>query len=163
MKTRDILANALPKLRRFSYSLTSNKAEADDLVQDVVVKVLELGLPEDRVDYLPWLFRVCKNLWLDKLRHVEVRRKYVEQSSHTPEATRTGSPETHFQVERVIRGFENLPEQHRIALSLVAIEGLGYSEVAEVLDIPIGTVMSRVSRARMMMKNTFGAFTEEAL
>ena len=75
---KSILVNELPRMRRFAYSLTGNRADAEDLVQNLVVKMLQKGLSKD-VSALPWLLRVCKNIWLDEIRARDVRQKAVQE------------------------------------------------------------------------------------
>ena len=139
----------LPGLKRFCVSLTGDSADADDLLQLTVERVLERGMPED-AHVAKWSYRVCRNLWLDELRSREVRHRYVAAALTTDsvQLTSTGDGFDRLELERVDVAMEGLPEEQRSALLLVAIEGCSYAEVAEILDIPLGTVMSRVARAR---------------
>ena len=136
-------------LKRFCVSLTGDAADADDLLQLTVERVLERGMPAD-AHVAKWSYRVCRNLWLDELRSREVRQRYVAAASATDrvQLTSTGDGFDRLELERVDAAMEGLPEEQRSALLLVAIEGCSYAEVAEILDIPLGTVMSRVARAR---------------
>ena len=148
---RYIMMQELPRLRRFAYSLTANKQDADDLVQSVIVKVLAKGLPT-MSDPVPWLLTVCKNLWLDNKRREEVARRYLN-AAPSNEAEHSGlSPDERLEATKMIEKLQMLNEGQRAALSLVAIEGLRYSEAARVLNVPVGTIMSRVSRARSILK-----------
>ena len=159
---REVLKKELNRLRKFAYSLTGSQADADDLVHDLAVKVLEKGLPEYE-DPVPWLITMCKNLWVDQLRYREVRSR--SQESDSPGEETNMSPEAELNLlhtERVIRGLKLLPDHQRLALSLVAIEGMTYAETAEVLQIPIGTVMSRVARAREILMEKFSEQTSGA-
>lgn len=146
---REVLQREIVRLRRFTYSLTANRADADDLVQDVVIKVLEKGLPE-RDDPVPWLLTMTKNLWIDRLRQQEVRTRPSNDDILPAPVAETGPFET-LHTNRVLEQLQKMPENLRLVLSLVAIEGLSYKEAAKVLDIPVGTVMSRVARAREHM------------
>lgn len=146
--TKEVLNREVKRLRRFAYSLTLNAADADDLVHDLVIKVLEQGLP-DYKDPVPWLITVCKNLWLDKLRKTQVRQRASE--SEIIEENQLMQPDNataHIQLSQVVSSLQYLPSEQRLALSLVCIEGMSYAEAAEQLEVPIGTVMSRVCRAR---------------
>ena len=136
-------------LKRFCVSLTGDAADADDLLQLTVERVLERGMPAD-AHVAKWSYRVCRNLWLDELRSREVRQRYVAAASAADrvQLTSTGDGFDRLELERVDAAMEGLPEEQRSALLLVAIEGCSYAEVAEILDIPLGTVMSRVARAR---------------
>lgn len=151
--TREVLQREVVRLRRFAYSLTANRADADDLVQDVVIKVLEKGLPE-RDDPVPWLLTMTKNLWIDRLRQQEVRMRPGNEDLLPAPTGETGPFET-LHTERVLEQLQQMPDNLRLVLSLVAIEGLSYQEAAQVLDIPVGTVMSRVARAREHMLALF--------
>lgn len=145
-QVRAVLQQEVGRLRRFACSLTANRADADDLVHDVVVKALEKGLPE-RDDPIPWLLTLTKNLWIDRLRQQAVRaRPGNEERMPTPVGDT--SPHDALHLERVLVNLQQMPENLRVVLSLVAIEGLSYGETAEMLGVPIGTVMSRVARAR---------------
>ena len=158
---REVLKREVNRLRKFAYSLTGNKPDADDLVHDLAVKVLEKGLP-DYDDPVPWLITLCKNLWIDQLRYREVRARPQDYDPHTEGKAMTPGAEIHLlHTERVLRGLKRLPEHHRLALSLVAIEGMSYAETAKILEIPIGTVMSRVARAREILLEQFSEHTEK--
>ena len=144
-----VLMNELTGLKRFSPSLTGDHHDADDLLQLTVERVLERGMPED-AHAGKWAYRVCRNLWLDELRAREVRSRFAKT-----EATGNGDLGVsdaggleRLEFERVDQALNTLPEEQKTVLLLVAVEGRSYAEVAELLDIPIGTVMSRVARAR---------------
>jgi len=149
---KQILIAELPKLRRFAFSLTGNRADAEDLVQNLVLKMLMKGLSKD-VSALPWLLRVCKNIWLDEIRSRDVRVKAVQEKKipETDKVTLEDTQENSYSLEQVIRVLEHMSEEQRIIIGLVIIEGFSYAEAAEVLEIPQGTVMSRLSRARKKM------------
>lgn len=139
----------LPRLRRFARSLTGNRHDADDLMQTTVERALERGVPED-ADVTRWMFRVCRNLWIDEVRARDVRQRaaqvpeLAEQPTVSGEATALGQ----LSLREVDAAMAALPEGQRAVVSLVAVEGLTYREAAEILDTPIGTVMSRLARAR---------------
>jgi len=143
------LLAVLPDLKRFALSLTRNADQAEDLVQETSLRVVRKGMPED-ADLRRWAFRVCKNVWIDQLRKQKVRMDSTETGAgdaegiHDGEATLEGRSE----LDSVMTIMARLPQDQQIALSLVAIEGMSYREVAEVMEVPIGTVMSRISRAR---------------
>ncbi len=144
----------VPSLRRFAYSLTGNAADADDLLQNTVEKLLTKELPDD-VDLLKWSFRVCRNLWIDEFRAAKVRQKATEAPEHQ-EAQVVDGEQVIYQsltVREVVEQVNTLPEDQRSALALVAIEGMSYKEAADALSIPIGTVMSRMARARQSMSD----------
>ena len=145
---REALMAELGGLRRFCYSLTGNAADADDLLQATVEKLLQKGMPED-AHTAKWSYRVCKNVWIDELRAREVRQRYPsvadeEEQGPTTETVAEGERE----LDAVSAALNHLPDEQRLALSLVAVEGKSYAEAAEILDVPIGTIMSRIARAR---------------
>jgi RNA polymerase sigma-70 factor (ECF subfamily) len=144
-----VLMNELTGLKRFSSSLTGDLHDADDLLQLTVERVLERGMPDD-AHAGKWAYRVCRNLWLDELRSREVRSRFAkaEVASNSDLGVSDAGGLERLEFERVDQAINTLPEDQRTVLLLVAVEGRSYAEVAELLDIPIGTVMSRVARAR---------------
>ena len=146
---REAMLEALPKVRRFARSLTGNRADADDLLHDTVERVLDRGVP-DQVDVGRWMFKVCKNLWIDELRAHSVRARAATSPELMEEATVSGELVAFGELElrEVDRAMAALPQEQRVVLALVAVEGLSYREAAEVLDVPLGTIMSRLARAR---------------
>lgn len=149
---QEVLQQEASRLRRFAYSLTTNIEDADDLVHDVALKVLEKGLP-DYDNPIPWLLTLTRNLWIDKMRQQNVRQKYSEREQLKESVTSDVIAVLH--SARILESLKNLPEKQRTVLSLVALEGLSYQETANLLNLPIGTVMSRVARARQHLQNAF--------
>ena len=145
---RQELIEELPRLKRFCLSLTSDLADADDLLQVTVERLLEKGMPED-AHVAKWSHRVCRNLWIDEIRSRDVRNRYA-QSEGAAEGAGTVSANTDesVQLDRVSVAMERLPPEQRAALVQVAVEGCSYAEAAAFLEVPIGTIMSRVARAR---------------
>lgn len=146
---REALMSELGGLRRFCFSLTGNGADADDLLQTTVERILEKGMPTD-ASTAKWAYRVCRNAWIDELRSREVRHRYPQQvepvEALEPSAEALVSQERELVDVSVALG--QLPTEQRLALSLVAVDGKSYAEAAEILDVPTGTVMSRIARAR---------------
>jgi RNA polymerase sigma factor (sigma-70 family) len=146
--------NIIPMLRRFAYSLTGSNADADDLVQATFEKILTKGLPDD-VEILKWAFKVCRNVWIDEYRSRKVR----QNATQAPELQEQSAVEQQDQYESqellmtVNIAMNTLPHDQRSILSLVALQGMAYKDVATILEIPIGTVMSRLSRARNSLLN----------
>ncbi len=146
----------LPALRRFCMSLTGSDADADDLLQSTVERVLTRGMPGD-AHPSKWVFRVCRNVWIDELRFREVRVRMahmvVEDPSHAAPLERVAGGE--LETRSVMTALTGLPEDQRMALSLVAIEGKSYAEAADIMQIPVGTIMSRIARARKALADQF--------
>ena len=146
---REALLAELGGLRKFCISLTGNAADGDDLLQVTVERVLSRGMPAD-AHVAKWAYRVCKNAWIDELRSRDVRHKYpqlvVDEGDNSPSAEHEASGQRELQA--VTAALDKLPPEQRLALSLVAIEGKTYAEAAEILEVPVGTIMSRIARAR---------------
>jgi RNA polymerase sigma-70 factor (ECF subfamily) len=153
---RDVLLAGLGGLRKFCFSLTGNAADADDLLQTTVERVLDKGMPED-AHAAKWAYRICKNAWIDELRSREVRGRYpqlvVGQLDESPSAEQAASGER--EMAAVSEALDKIPPDQRLALTLVAIEGKTYAETAEILEVPVGTIMSRIARARRNLMETY--------
>ena len=161
-RQREELLAALPRLRRFARSLTGNGQDGDDLMQTTVERALQRGWPKG-VEPLAWLFKVCKNLWIDELRARAVRVKAAQTRELDEEPAISGEEVVHAELglRAVERALETLPPEQRAVLVLVAVEGLSYREAADVLDTPIGTVMSRLARARGALAERLGEYARE--
>jgi RNA polymerase sigma-70 factor (ECF subfamily) len=160
---REIILAELGSLRKFCLSLTGHSADADDLLQTTVEKILEKGMPED-AHAAKWAYRICKNTWIDELRSRDVRQKYPRQAGElvieeAPSAEHVASGER--QIARVSAAMDGLPEDQRLALTLVAVDGKTYAEAAEVLEVPVGTIMSRIARARRNLVATYQPSDED--
>jgi RNA polymerase sigma-70 factor (ECF subfamily) len=157
---RQEITGILPNLRRFALSLTGSMADADDLLQSTVERLLERGLPAD-AEVLPWSLRVCRNLWIDELRHRKVQREASDQIAAGSDASVCGEQQvlgelTLAEVQQVLA---SMPDEQCAVLELVAVEGYAYKEAAAVLGIPIGTVMSRLARARSALAELYSLTT----
>ena len=156
-KRQQELLDVLPNIRRFAASLTGNIADADDLLQSTVERLLRKGLPDD-AEVLPWALKVCRNLWIDELRSQKVRRDATREPAAQGEQVLEGERQvlgemTLGEVQQVLR---SMSEDQRAVLELVAVEGHSYKEAAAMLDVPIGTVMSRLARARTILVERSG-------
>ena len=110
----------------------------------------------DGVELARWAFTVCRNLWIDEYRSRKIRRN-VDVEPEVYEAGQVdGESDVHSQMEleRVMAAIKHLPEDQQTVLTMVAIQGLPYQQVADELEIPIGTVMSRLSRARARLASS---------
>lgn len=146
------LTRMAPALRRFAYSLTGSAADADDLLQNTLERLLSKAIPDD-VELAKWAFRICRNLWIDEYRARKVRQKNVYSLDDTEEPATDGEQVIHDQItlSQVDAAMNQLPDEQRTIMALVAVQGLSYKEVAETLGIPQGTVMSRLARARVAL------------
>ncbi|MGF2685194.1 RNA polymerase sigma factor [Marinobacter sp. DUT-3] len=154
------ITELLPRLRRFAYSLTGSMADADDLLQNTVERLLTRGTPDD-ADLTKWAFRVCRNVWIDECRARKVRREASERPELSEGQVVNGEHQTTKSIEwnRVDAAMARLPEDQRQIISLVAIQGMPYKIVAEILGVPRGTVMSRLARARAALSETLSPVT----
>lgn len=152
------LTELLPALRRFAYSLTGQMADADDLLQSTVEKLLSKPAPAD-VPLAKWAFRVCRNQWIDDYRAQKVRQTAAQSPELTEGQVVDGAHavEQEMTLARVNRAMDALPSDQRSILSLVCLQGMPYKDVAEILSILIGTVMSRLARARAALANAINA------
>ena len=145
------LAALLPRLRRFAHALSRNPADADDLGQATIERALrsrDQWQPGTRLD--SWLYRIMRNLWIDTVR-ARGRREKIEAPAEL--ADRIGEDpreaiDAAIDLQRIMDSMEQLPGEQREVVALILIEGFGYRETAEILDLPIGTVSSRLVRGR---------------
>ncbi len=137
----------LPELRAYSRFVAAGDDGAEDLVQDAIERALRAPERPSKLEGLrPWMFRVIRNLHNDELRKRRVRREYSEGLARLSHDTpQTGDPARDFFIRQV---FGKLTQEHREVLFLVDIFGMRYAEAAQVIGVPDGTVMSRISRAR---------------
>ena len=140
----------LPRLRRFARSLTRSVSEADDLVQDACLRALSRSEQWDPSQPLDrWMFRITRNLWISEIRKRKVRlgQGHVPaDETHELQTTVTG--EEHLAAAQLQSRVSALPDELAEVLMTVSVEGYSYAEAAELFDIPVGTVMSRIHRAR---------------
>lgn len=146
------MAALLPRLRRFAHALAGNRDDGDDLVQAACAKALgalHQFKPGTRLD--AWMFTIIRTGFLDRAR-MRTRRPTVSDPDAVEALSDGGkgarSAEDRLMLARVRAAMAELPEDQRAVLGLIAIEGFAYREAAEMLDVPIGTVMSRLARAR---------------
>lgn len=143
------LQEALPALNRFALKLTRNADRADDLVQDCVERALNKQHLFDGQNLRSWMFTICRRVFLNQIRKDKSRGTQVD-IENTPESkfSEKALQEDQMHFQDVVENFSKLPMNDKVILSLVVIEGLKYDEAASVLEIPVGTVRSRLSRAR---------------
>lgn len=142
------LVEVIPRLRRFARSLTRSPADADDLAQAAIERALvhqASWKPGTRLD--SWVYRIAQNLWRDELRAHRRRAESLEGMDPAGEDGRETFTRM-IEVGEVAESYHRLPEEQRLVLSLVVLDGLSYQEAADVLEVPVGTVMSRLARAR---------------
>ena len=148
------LVKLLPRLERFAYALTGSLDRGDDLVQEACVKALarvDQWQPGTRLDN--WMFQILKNAWIDGLRSAKTRGEVVDIDSVHDLSGVDGRDvvEVREELDLVTRAMASLTEDQKVLIALICIDGLPYKEVAEIVDAPIGTVMSRLARARVAL------------
>ncbi len=141
----------LPRLRRFAYALTGSIDLGDDLVQAACERALsrlEQWQKGTRLD--SWMFRIMQTIWIDQMRAKKVRGHIADLDAANDIAGDDGerAMEARLTLKRVRSAVAELPEDQRLALTLVSIDGRSYKEAAELLDVPVGTITSRLARAR---------------
>jgi RNA polymerase sigma-70 factor (ECF subfamily) len=155
----DRLVAVLPRMRRFARGLTRSASEADDLVQAACERALTREHQfQEGTRFDSWMFRIVQTIWIDQLRAREVRKEdgnIAEERMGTYEPVRR--VEARLALAEIRQAVERLPPDQRNTLMLVTVEGLSYKEAAEVVGVPVGTIMSRLARARVALQHQLDA------
>jgi len=155
--TEDVRARMiefLPRLRRFAFALTRNMDQADDLVQDTCERALSrLDQWEPGTKLESWMYRIAQNLWLDRKRSEKVRGPALDIDEAVGVMGEDGRAvtESRLTLAAVSEGMDRLPPDQQVLVAMVCVDGLSYKDAASILNVPIGTVMSRLSRARQAL------------
>jgi RNA polymerase sigma-70 factor (ECF subfamily) len=152
----------LPRLRRFARNLARNPHDADDVVQIAVERALtrlDQWRSDARLD--SWMFKIVRNAWIDELRS-RGRRDKVFLAAEAGENVGTDSMAWETDLLAVQSAMTRLPQEQREAVGLVLVEGLPYREAADVLDVPIGTLTSRLARGREALQAMLGTEGEDS-
>lgn len=150
------LIELLPRLRRLARALAGQAADADDLVQVAVERALKHAdqwRPDARLD--AWVFGILRNAWRDELRS-RTRRAQVFAPEEAGEHVGEASVERQSDAMSVAAAMAALPEEQREVVALVLVEGLSYREASDMIGVPIGTVTSRLARARAALQERLG-------
>lgn len=143
------LVNEAPKLQKFALRLTRNKADADDLVQATMLRALEKNdMFEDGTDLFKWTARIMFNSFVSQYRRKTKFETQYDPSTYIDSMSVAPSQEEAMDLKIVNAAMNRLSAEHREILALVCIRGLRYEEAATKLSLPVGTVRSRLSRAR---------------
>lgn len=141
----------IPALRRYAWALTRHRDEADDLVQDCLERALSRGATRRRDGNLrAWLFSILHNVFVSGRRKASLRR--TSTLDEAPEPAVDGGQEGRVAMNDLLAALDTLPEEQRAVLLLVSVEDLSYEAAAAALGVPIGTIMSRLSRARERLR-----------
>jgi len=150
VRVRPDLIEHLPRLRRYARALTGDVNRADDLVQDTLERALnKLDLWQPGSDLRAWLFTLMHNLFVNQIRIKRPQETVMEAALDEPVS---GGQMEALTARDIHAALAQLPEEQREVLLLVGLEQFGYAEAAQVLGVPTGTVMSRLSRARERMR-----------
>ena len=160
----ELLESELDTLWRFSWRLTGQKDEAADLLQRTCLRALERADHyQARGKFRSWLLCIAHRIWINEIRTRNIRdQKYFNSPTTLANSTQPKDgiaidgdgfihPESNMVLHEVHEAVESLPEAQRLVILLISVEGYSYKETSQILDIPIGTVMSRLARARLII------------
>jgi RNA polymerase sigma-70 factor, ECF subfamily len=153
---RDIEAE-IPRLRRYARALTRDLIAADDLVQECLTRALsKLHLWQQGTDLRAWLFTILHNQYINHVRRTAREGTAVGLSEREPLLARAPPQGSRLELRDLERAIAKLPRTQRSVILLVGLEGMSYGEVATVLDVPVGTIRSRLSRGRETLRRLTG-------
>jgi RNA polymerase sigma factor (sigma-70 family) len=148
----------LPRLRRFAHALARSPSDADDLCQATIERALKARAqwqPGTRLD--SWMYRIMRNQWIDETRARGRRDQTFAPEEAGVHVGAAAAQEMALELTDLDRAMDRLPDEQREAIALVLVEGLAYKEAAAVLDVPMGTLTSRLSRGREALIAAMGA------
>lgn len=163
---RKRIVELLPRLRRFALSLTRDADQADDLVQETCARALSsIGQWQEGTRLDSWMYRIAQNCWFDRLRSKKSHGEFHDIDDMHDLAGSDGRKdmETRLTMREVSRGIANLLPEQQVLVALVYVDGLSYKDAAEITGAPIGTVMSRLARARSALYEAIHAERPGAL
>ncbi len=148
----------LRRLYGYAVSLAGNHHQAEDLVQDCAARALSAkNTPLDERAYRAWLFRILRNAFLDQARHKRTAASAADDENFAPGTEFWRGDERFITTLTAKLEMAKLPRRQREIIALIDIVGLSYAETAQLLDVPVGTVMSRISRARRVLLDAIGS------
>ena len=140
-------------MRRYARALTRDDQDADDVVQDAILRAIERKKSfKPEFSRRRWLLAIVHNVFISAKRREAAEARRNDRFAETLERNPDLEQEQRVRLSRIASAYAGLPEHHRAVLHLITVEGLSYQEAADVLEIPLGTVMSRLSRAREALK-----------
>ena len=147
-----LLEPLIPALRRYAYALVRDHDVADDLVQDTLERALSRwSLRRTDGDLRAWLFTIQRNLHVSALRQGQRRGAHVELDEATTPST-AAQQESGMEMQDVLTAIDQLPEEQKSLLLLIGVEDFSYDDAARIMGVPMGTVMSRLSRGRQRLR-----------
>jgi len=151
--------HCLPRLRRFAFALSHDGADADDLTQMTMERALVArGQWRPGTSLDSWLYRIMRNLWIDtaRSRSRKAKREAPPEAAENVGIDPRPGLEAAVDLRHVMDAMSRLPDEQREVVALILVEGFGYREVAEMLELPIGTVSSRLVRGRTALLEMVG-------
>lgn len=153
---RELLSDEIPSLRRYAIALCRDRDQADDLVQDCLLRALNSDDKLRGSNLRAWLFAILHNVFVDKMRR-RGREPNLSTIDHIDETSgSSGNQEHAVRLQELKRALVMLPDDQRETVLLVGLEGMTYEQVAEVTGVAIGTVRSRLSRGRERLRQLLG-------
>jgi RNA polymerase sigma-70 factor, ECF subfamily len=160
--THSGIESEIPRLRRYARALTRDVATADDLVQDCLTRALgKLHLWQEGSDLRAWLFTILHNQYVNYIRRAVREGAAVALNENEPLLRRAPQQGKRLELRDLERAIAKRPEEQRAVILLVGLEGMRYEEVAAVLDVPVGTIRSRLSRGREALRRLTGTIPDE--
>lgn len=154
---REDIPGDLAAMRRYARTLARDHQDADDVVQDALVRAIERDTTYRRGrSRRSWLLAIVHNVFVSGLRRKTAERRRNDRFAETRLVHSDAAQEHHARLAEIARAFDALSEQHRTVLHLSAVEGLSYQECADLLGVPVGTIMSRLARARAALRERDG-------
>ena len=153
-----LIEREIPRLRRYARALTRASDQADDLVQDTLVRAIaKADLWQPGTDIRAWLFTIMHNQYVNMVRRGMREAATVDIEQMSSSLIATTDPTSSCQLRELDGALARLPEEQRVVILLVGLEGMPYDRAAQILDVPIGTVRSRLSRGREKLRELMGA------
>jgi len=160
--TRHDIEAEIPRLRRYARALMRDVVSADDLVQDCLTRALgKLHLWQEGSDLRAWLFTILHNQYVNYIRRAVREGAVVALNETEPMLSRAPQQGRRLELRDLERAIAQLPEEQRSVILLVGLEGMHYEEVAVVLDVPVGTIRSRLSRGREALRRLTGSIPDD--
>jgi RNA polymerase sigma-70 factor, ECF subfamily len=153
----DLLEQEIPRLRRYARALTRDAVRADDLVQETLLRAFRKEqLWEPGTDLRAWLFTIMHNQYVNEVRRATRDAAALDVQECSTLLVANSDPSASRQLQELEHALSQLPEGQRQVILLVGLEGMTYEDVAGILQIPIGTVRSRLSRGRVILRKLMG-------
>jgi len=144
-----LIENEIPRLRRYARALTRHGDRADDLVQETLLRAIAKShLWQTGTDIRAWLFTIMHNQYVNMVRRAMREEASVDIDQVSSSLVATTDPTSSRQLRELERALARLPDEQREVILLVGLEGLSYESAAQILNVPVGTVRSRLSRGR---------------